>query len=151
MAEYFQNDNEKSEAANWSIERISGLSSPLYFLDKIGVSWGDVKLLSRHGQQCNVPKMLKKYEKICVLLGKSTDVSDICRELIDAGYDTMPVKMRAKLLSDAKARLHEQSGSVRLCVGERLSYNDERIVCGTPSQLINTEFDSLSVVYISCS
>jgi hypothetical protein len=77
-------------------------------------------------------------------------VSDICRELIEAGYDTMPVKISAEPLCDSKAKLHKQSGSVRLCVGERLSYDDERIVCGTPSQLINMEFDPLSVIYISC-
>jgi precorrin-6B methylase 1 len=151
MAEYFLNENKKSKAAYWDIVRISGLSSPLYFLDKIGISWGNVKLLSRHAQQCNVTEMLKKYGKICVLLGKSTDVSDICRELILAGYDTMSVKMSTETHTEYKSKVHEQQGSVKLCVGERLSYKNERIVWGTPSDLIDMEFNPLSVLYISCS
>jgi precorrin-6Y C5,15-methyltransferase (decarboxylating) len=106
------------------IERISGISSPLYFLDRIGVSWEDVKLLSRHGQHCDVVKMLKEYGKVCVLLGKPEDVSEICSELIGAGYT-----------------------DTQLCVGERLSYPEERILWGSPEELENNKFDALSVLY----
>jgi precorrin-6Y C5,15-methyltransferase (decarboxylating) len=121
MAEYL-----KKAEPDADIERIPGISSPLYFLDRIGAGWADVKLLSRHGQDCNVVKMLKEYGKACVLLGKAEDVSDICSELIKAGYK-----------------------GAWVCVGERLSYLEERIVSGSPDEFIGMEFDALSVLYVA--
>jgi precorrin-6Y C5,15-methyltransferase (decarboxylating) len=119
MAQYL-----KKAEPDADIERISGISSPLYFLDRIGVGWGDVKLSSRHGQDCDVVKLLREYGKVCVLLGKPEDVSEICSELIGAGYT-----------------------DTQLCVGERLSYPDERILWGCPEEFEKIKFDALSVLY----
>lgn len=110
----------------YKLSRIPGLSSPIYLLDRLGISWSEVDLASRHGQKCDVVSILREKKRVCLLLGKATDVPDICGELISAGFDT----------------------SV-LIVGERLSYEDERIVRGTAESLKGQEFDPLSVVYIS--
>lgn len=110
----------------YRLNRIPGLSSPIYLLDRLGISWSEVYLASRHGQKCDVVSILREKKRVCLLLGKATDVPDICVELISAGFET----------------------SV-LTVGERLSYADERIVSGTAEDLQGQEFDPLSVVYIS--
>lgn len=39
-------------------------------------------------------------------------------------------------------------GAVRVSVGERLSYPDEKITCGTAAELASREFDKLSVALI---
>lgn len=39
-------------------------------------------------------------------------------------------------------------GDVKVTVGERLSYPEERIVSGTPAELASMEFDSLAAVLI---
>lgn len=109
----------------YELIRIPGLSSPLYLLDRLGISWSEVYPASRHGQKCDVVSILREKKRVCLLLGKASDVPDICGELISAGFDT----------------------SV-LIVGERLSYEDERIVRGTAESLKGQEFDPLSVVYI---
>lgn len=110
----------------YRLNRIPGLSSPIYLLDRLGISWSEVYLASRHGQKCDVVSILREKKRVCLLLGKATDVPNICMELIYSGFET----------------------SV-LTVGERLSYADERIVSGTAEDLNGQEFDPLSVVYIS--
>lgn len=109
----------------YRIERIPGLSSPIYFLDRLGVSWSEVCLASCHGQDCDVAEILKEKKRVCLLLGREGDVPRICEELILAGL-----------------------GDASLTVGERLSYEDERIVGGTAESLAGQVFDPLSVVYI---
>ena len=42
-------------------------------------------------------------------------------------------------------------GAVRVSVGERLSYPDEKITCGTAAELASREFDKLSVALIENS
>lgn len=110
---------------NYKLNRVPGLSSSIYLLDRLGISWSGVYLASRHGQKCDVVPVLMEKKRVCLLIGKSEDVQDICRELISAGLDDS-----------------------MLTVGERLSYADERIVSGTAESLKEREFDPLSVVYI---
>ena len=50
-------------------------------------------------------------------------MEDVCRELVERGL-----------------------GEVRLSVGERLSYSDERIVTGTAAELAGETFADLSVL-----
>ena len=59
-----------------------------------------------------------------VLPGLSS-MSYLCARLVDAGL-----------------------GAVRVSVGERLSYPDEKITCGTAAELASREFDKLSVALI---
>lgn len=112
----------ENDLKDFVIHRISGIASPIYFLDKLGIAWEDVKFASCHGKQVSLPALLKDYDKVCVLLGKPEDVSNICKELIQAGME-----------------------QVRIKVGERLSYAEERIVEGTAKELAEAKFDPLAV------
>lgn len=107
---------------DFQIYPVSGISSPVYFLNKLGHSWDSVRLVSCHGKKTNLISMLKHQRRICTLLGEKDTVANICRTLLDFGMER-----------------------VRITVGERLSYPDERIVTGCPKDFLSQEFDTLSV------
>lgn len=108
--------------ADFETEEISGISSPVYFLNRLGIPWEDTLLLSCHGKQLNLIPLIREHKKICVLLGKRTQISEISRKL---------------------AEFHMEN--IKITVGERLSYPGERIVSGSPGEMAEQEFDSLSV------
>ena len=104
---------------------VSGISTAQYFLDRIGVGWQDTELVSRHGKQiCLIPLLLRK-GKVFALLGREGEAAEICRSLLELGLYR-----------------------VRVAVGERLSYPEERIVQGTPQELSKMDFGNLSVIYL---
>ena len=91
-------------------------------LDKLGVRWQDAVLVSNHGCEVNVVPKVRANKVVATLLGKKTDVASMCRLLVAGGLDT-----------------------VKVVVGERLSYPDETIHSGTAGDFLNKEFDKLSV------
>lgn len=106
----------------YEVEEVSGVSSVSYFLNRLGVPRERTVVISMHGQQENVISLLREHEKVCVLLGESGQIARISREL---------------LALDMK--------KVTITVGERLSYNEERITSGSPADFQTQEFDALSV------
>lgn len=113
------------ESLGYQVNVISGISSVIYFLNKIGESWEGVKLVSCHGMNDDYHILLEKKERICTLLGKEDAVSQI-----------------------SKMFLENDMEEVLFTVGERLSYPDEKIISGNPRDFIGMHFDSLSVLYI---
>lgn len=106
-------------------EVISGISSPVYLLNKLKIPGEDVKLLSAHGKQVNLIHYVNTNKQVFTLLGGKWDVKWLLKELLEYGmYD------------------------VRVTVGERLSSPLERIISGSPGQLVNKEFHSLSAAFI---
>lgn len=103
--------------------RIPGISSVSYFCSKIGVSWEEVYFVSNHGIEMDILKLIKTYPKVCSLLGKATDVSDMCSQLNAHGLE-----------------------NVKVTVGERLSYPEEKITAFRAKEIDGREFDSLAVV-----
>lgn len=106
----------------FEVHPVCGVSSPLYFLNRLGLPWEDVRLVSCHGQDCDLFSEIRHNRRVCALLGEKTAVSDICSSLLEFGIN-----------------------EVKITVGERLSYPEESIVCGMPSELKGREFDTLSV------
>lgn len=115
--------------SGYEVIPVCGISSPVYLLNKIGVAWDQVPLVSCHGQERNLISILLEEGKVCALLGKSSseggEVSGICKTLLDFGME-----------------------GVKLTVGERLSYPEERILTGSPGELADRSFDALSVLYM---
>ena len=62
---------------------ISGISSPVYFFDRIGIPWQDCKFVSLHGAEANIVRNVFSNEKVFFLLGGKVKVSEICQRLCE--------------------------------------------------------------------
>lgn len=109
--------------ADCEVETIPGISSVVYFCAKLRTTWQDAFLVSAHGREHNGVGEIQRHAKTFLLTGGDTKAEDICKELRDRSLD-----------------------DVKLTVGERLSYPDERIVTGTAAELAEETFADLSVV-----
>lgn len=103
-------------------EVVPGISSMQYMFSVIKQPWQDAYVGSVHGRELDVESLVKTKH----FTGLLTD------------YKNTPATLGA-LLKDKAYRLH---------VGERLSYDDECITSGSPEEISNKTFDSLSVVII---
>lgn len=113
--------------SGYSVVRIPGISSGVYFCDKLGIPWQDVRFISCHGRELDIKKETESFDKLLILLGKEKDAGEICNEL-------------CKLKRD----------KARVFIGERLSYNDENITKGSAEELKDIITDPLAVMLVLC-
>ena len=109
----------------FEVESIPGISSLSYFCAKTMTSYGDAHIVSVHGRTANVVGAVQTHPKTFLLTGGAQKVHDVCALLVDAG------------LAD-----------VKVIAGERLSYDDERIVEGTAEELSQMTFADLAVMLV---
>jgi precorrin-6Y C5,15-methyltransferase (decarboxylating) len=100
-----------------------GISSFHYFCSRLGISYEDVYPVSLHGRESDLIGAVRRHRRVFALTGNN--VSDVCQTLI-------------------QMNLHH----VTVTVGENLSYPEERIVTGKPSELLEQRFSSLSVLLV---
>lgn len=105
--------------------RIPGVSSLSYFMSRLQMAWDDVQVVSNHGRKRPLVPLIRDNEKVFSLLGGDGDVRELAEDLLAHGLD-----------------------DVRMYVGERLSYDDEKIASGTPEDFKDHEGDGLSVVLL---
>lgn len=105
------------------VEILSGISSVVYFMAKIGLSWDDAEIVSAHGQECNLVSLIGSHQKVFAILGRESSVRELACKLTEYGM-----------------------GDVLLSVGERLSYEDEKIFTEKACCLTQYQGDPLSVV-----
>lgn len=105
------------------VETIPGISSLSYFCARLNTVWQDVYVVSAHGRAHNAVGEIQRRRRTFVLTGGETRAGDLCARLCRRGL-----------------------GGVKVWVGERLSYPEERIVSGTAEELAGTEFDGLAVM-----
>ncbi|MFR3949125.1 MAG: precorrin-6A/cobalt-precorrin-6A reductase [Ruminococcus sp.] len=110
-----QEDSEKGKGCV-SIEIICGISSVVYFMSQIGLSWDDAKITSAHGKNCNLVSMIKQNQKVFSILGTKSAVAELAQKLVEY-----------------------EMGDVVLYVGENLSYPDEKIFQANASELTSYE------------
>lgn len=126
-----ENAETKASTSEWNaeiripdnVEVICGISSVVYFMSEIGLSWDDAKITSAHGKHCNLISMIRHNQKVFSILGTGTAVAELARKLV---------------------KYH--MGEVLLYVGENLSYPDEKIFVKKAEELTNYEGQPLSVV-----
>lgn len=114
--------------AQAEIQVLCGISSVVYFMAKIGLSWDDAKIVSAHGRDCNLLPQIQRYPKVFAILGREDSVRSLAQTLNRYGMD-----------------------DVTLHVGERLSYEDEKIFSEHPQNLLDYLGDPLSVVCVENS
>lgn len=107
------------------VEVIPGISSLAYFCAKLRTPWQDAALVSAHGREHNAVGVIQSSTKTFCITGGKTKVSDICAALVERGL-----------------------GGLKVAAGERLSYDDERIVLGTAEELAGMEFPDLAVMLV---
>ena len=123
---FYSGARKLSEALkNYDVEIIPGISSVSYFSSKVSMPWEDWKLVSLHGVNTNIIGYVKENKRTFAILNNGKDVNVLCKKLLYYGMS-----------------------SITLYVGENLSYDNERIICGTPMDLAYTEFDNLAVCLI---
>lgn len=109
----------------YDTEVFPGISSVSYLCSRLKTGWEDVRLVSLHGRESDIVKEVSENPRVFSLLDGINTVNRLCGLLKAEGFET-----------------------VRISVGERLSYGDERITVGTPEDLEQQEFDVLSAVLI---
>ena len=108
----------------YEVESICGISSIAYFLSRIKESFEDVTVLSLHGRESAFLSKVRTTNKMVVLLSRENSIAMLCKKLYAYGL-----------------------GNLRVIVGERLSYDEERILEGTVDDFRELQTDSLSVAY----
>ena len=102
---------------------ICGISSVVYFMSRIGLSWDDAKIVSAHGKTCNLISLIRENRKVFAILGTNDGVRNLAEKLTFYGM-----------------------GDVILHVGENLSYDNEKILSKQAKELVSYEGDPLSVI-----
>ena len=105
------------------VQVICGISSVVYFMAKIGLSWDDAKIVSAHGRKCNLVSLIRHNRKVFSILGTEDGVAALASKLVYYGM-----------------------GDVTLYVGENLSYENEQIFHDKAANLTEYRGDALSVV-----
>ena len=103
------------------VQVLPGISSLSYLCAKAGTSYEDVVPVSFHGREGNICREAEKHPRMFVLAGGENGMGQLCRRLTEGGL-----------------------GAVKVTVGERLGYPQERITVGTAEELSHKQFHSLS-------
>ncbi|SFG74157.1 precorrin-6Y C5,15-methyltransferase (decarboxylating) subunit CbiT [Oribacterium sp. WCC10] len=117
-----EDSEDEDRAENFEIRNFAGVSSIQYFLSKRSISMADVKLVSLHGRHKDMIPLIRENKFVCALLGSEDTVSNISEELIQFGLS-----------------------SVKIIVGERLSYEDEKFTVGKTREMRGRMFDRLAI------
>ncbi len=108
-----------------TVENIPAICSLQYFCSKLNLSWDSIKFVSAHGRNLNIVSNIMFNKKTFMLTGGELKPKNICKLLVDKGL-----------------------GNLKVCVGENLSYSNERIIEDKAYVIANMEFDSLAVMII---
>ncbi len=107
------------------VELLPGLSSLVYLCARLKTSYEDVVPVSVHGRNHDITRDVRGNSRVFALVGGENGMAALCKKLTDAGL-----------------------GDVRVSVGERLSYPDEKITRGSARELASGSFEALSVALI---
>ena len=111
---------------------ISGISSPVYFFDRIGIPWQDCKFVSLHGAEANIIRNVCSNEKVFFLLGGKVTVSEICQRLCEYGLKDTDVYIGEDLaaekekISSGRTADFAEYENANLCVMVVINRNYER-------------------------
>lgn len=110
---------------NCQVEVLPGLSSLSCLCARLGTSYEDVVPVSVHGRDHDIVPDVLRNRRVFALVGGEDGMAALCRRLTQAGL-----------------------GDVRVRIGERLGYPDEKITAGTAAELSAGSYQTLSVALI---
>lgn len=106
------------------LEVIPGISSYQYLMGRINRSWQGAYLSSVHGRNEDFISKVREHKKSIWLTDKERNPKELSRLLIESKIEC------------------------QIVVGENLSYEDEKITQGSPSEIFQGSYSSLSIVFI---
>ena len=107
------------------VDVLPGVGSLSYFCARLHRSWEDVRPISLHGRECDLIGEVRRNAAVFSLLGGTDGAKNALKRLCTAGFDHLTVH-----------------------IGEKLGYADEKISSGSAQELIEHEYDPLSVMLI---
>ncbi|WP_010249629.1 bifunctional cobalt-precorrin-7 (C(5))-methyltransferase/cobalt-precorrin-6B (C(15))-methyltransferase [Acetivibrio cellulolyticus] len=107
----------------YSVHLICGVSSLQYFCAKLKIDYENVKVVSLHGRNANLPGSIAYNRYTFVLTGGENNASYVLKDLVKKGLS-----------------------GIRVAAGEMLSMVQERIIIGTVEELSEMVFSSLTVL-----
>ncbi len=107
------------------VEVLPGLSSLSCLCARLGTSYEDVAPVSVHGRDHDMVPDVLRNRRVFALVGGEDGMAALCRRLTRAGL-----------------------GDVRVSIGERLGYPDEKLTVGTAEELSAGSYQPLSVALI---
>lgn len=110
------------------VEVLPGIGSLQYFCATLHRPWEDVRAISLHGREHDLVREVQTNAAVFALVGGSDGVNQALGRLVNA-----------------------QLGELRVHVGQRLGYPEEKILHGTVAELAEQKFDPLSVLLIENS
>lgn len=110
---------------SFRIEEVPGISSAQLLAARLGRPWQDWRFESAHGVACDIEALASQGGPLFLVTGGENTVGALCSRLVDSGF-----------------------GEAVVAVGERLSYDDERVTRSTAAELAGKDFDPLSVMLI---
>ena len=116
---------ERIDRGRFDVEVECGTSSLSYLCARMGTVWQDAFLASAHGRRANLVSICSTHPKVFTLLTDGDSVHAMCRELFDHGMN-----------------------SLKVTVGQDFGMAGERVVSGTPSEMLDETFGSLCVAMI---
>ncbi len=72
---------DRFKEAGYKVIKMSGISSAALLANRLGLRLEDVRVISAHGRECNVPGYVRQYEKLIVLPSDAADAKRICSEI----------------------------------------------------------------------
>ncbi len=107
----------------YDLELVTGISSLAYFCARLKLPWQEVKPISLHGKNSNAVGYIKRYPRVFMLLSGAEDLRKLTEKLC-----------------------YYNLGHVVLNIGQRLSYEDEKILTVRAEDIREFDFDKLLVV-----
>ena len=110
-----------------AVEVLPGVGALQQFCARIGKLWQDAAIISGHGRALSISALgytVRTHRKTILFCDSTRDARWAATALLLEGLD-----------------------HVQMCVGERLSYSDERIVWGLPAQLQSMQADPLCLIW----
>ncbi|MDR0862788.1 MAG: precorrin-6y C5,15-methyltransferase (decarboxylating) subunit CbiE [Oscillospiraceae bacterium] len=105
---------------------LTGVGSLQYFCAKLQTRWDDAELISLHGRDTPILGAVSYCPKVLALTGgHQNGAGEVCSRLTDAGL-----------------------GFVSVRIGENLSMDGERIICGTAAELAGIATAEMSVMLL---
>lgn len=107
-------------------ELIPGISSLQYMASKVALPWDEMSVVSLHGRKANPLGSIYSNRYTFLLLGSDAKPNDVCSMLADVNL-----------------------GELKVYIGEKLSYEDEKIVAGRALDFADdTNFSGLAVMIV---